>query len=130
MAAHDERRVLGRTPLEYDYSLGMVAPSGQLVFISGQTALGADGKVVGDNNLEAQTRYVFQSMRTLLEEAGGSLGHVVKLTTFITDMTRYADFARVRREFFQTPYPANTVVEVNSLIQPDLLIEIEAVAVI
>jgi hypothetical protein len=70
------------------------------------------------------------SICSLRAEAGGSLDDVATLTTFIRDMSRYADFAKVGREFFQAPYPANIVVEVSSLIQPGLLIEIEAVAAV
>lgn len=121
-------RVLGKSWTAY--SLGVVPPAGQTVYISGQVALDADGKIVAENDVEGQTRYIFGRMQELLKEAGGSMKNVVKLTTFILDMGQYAAFSKVRSEVFKDPYPASTVVEVSALVKPGLVIEVEAIAII
>jgi len=66
----------------------------------------------------------------VLEEAGGSLDDIVKVTVFITDMGIYDEVHEVRRRYFGEPYPASSMVEVSALIDPRLLVEVEAVAVI
>ena len=128
MSAQGERRVLGQTSA--NYSLGVIAQAGRLVCISGHVGMDQDGNVPAPFDLEAQTRHVFQQIEALLKEAGGSLANIVKLTTFLTDMSRYPEFAKVRRELFSPPYPASTAVEVKGLIKPELLVEIEALAIV
>jgi enamine deaminase RidA (YjgF/YER057c/UK114 family) len=128
MSAQSDKRVLGQTSA--NYSLGIVAPAGRLVCVSGQVGMDPDGNVPAPYDLEAQTRQVFAQIEALLGEAGGSLTSIVKLTTFLTDMSRYPEFAKVRRELFSPPYPASTAVEVKGLIKPELLVEIEALAIV
>jgi enamine deaminase RidA (YjgF/YER057c/UK114 family) len=121
-------RVLGKSTTAY--SAGLVVPAGQTVYISGQVALDAAGQIVAENDMTGQTRFIFEQIRKLLEEAGGSLKNVVKISTYVTDMTQYAAFAKVRGETFQPPYPTSTAVEIGALVKPGLIIEIEAIAVI
>ncbi len=90
----------------------------------------AGGNVVGEGDVEAQTEKVLENVVTVLEAAGGSLDDVVKVTVFITDMGQYDRIHEVRRRFFREPYPASSMVEVSALIDPRLLVEVEAVAVI
>lgn len=112
------------------FSAGVEAPAGRTVYVSGQVSMDADGNVVGEGDAEAQTEKVLENVVTVLEEAGGSLDDVVKVTVFITDMAHYDGIHGVRRRFFREPYPASSMVEVSALIDPRLLVEIEAVAVI
>lgn len=100
------------------------------IYVSGQAALDADGKVVGKGDTKAQTRQVFANIKTVLESAGASLGNIVKITVFTTDMSRLGETHEVRAEVLPDPAPASTAVEIKSLVFPDLLIEIEAIAVI
>jgi len=123
-----EMAVIG--PLGLKYSFGIVADVRRLAFISGQVALDESGAVLAPDNMEQQSKLVFQSMATLLAEAGASLGHVAKITTFVTDMSQYAAFTRVRNDVFEAPYPASTVVEVTALAKPGLVVEVEALAVL
>ena len=69
-------------------------------------------------------------IRAIVEEAGGTMGDIVKLTTFLTNMEDYAGFVEVRSEFIPAPYPAATLVEVSSLVRPEWLLEVEAIAVL
>jgi len=122
-----EKIVVG--PPNTSYSQGIVTDARRLLFIAGQVALDAEGRVVGLGDMTAQARQVFENMRAILEEAGGDLRNVVKITTFITNMAEFPAFAQVRREYFVTPLPASTTVEVTRLFREGLLVEVEAVAV-
>ena len=112
------------------FSAGVEAPAGRTVYVSGQVSMDAEGNVVGEGDAKAQTEKVLQNVATVLDEAGGSLDDVVKVTVFITDMGMYDEVHEVRRRYFGEPYPASSMVEVSALIDPRLLVEVEAVAVI
>jgi 2-iminobutanoate/2-iminopropanoate deaminase len=109
---------------------GVEAPTGRTVYVSGQVSLDAEGNVVGEGDVRLQTETVLEHVKTVVEEAGGGMEDVVKVTVFITDMGLYDEIHEVRRRYFSEPYPASSMVEVSALIDPRLLIEIEAVAVI
>lgn len=121
---------LPEPPREGAFSAGIEAPAGRTVYVSGMVSMDASGNVVGEGDIEAQTEQVLRNVRTALLEAGGDLSDIVKVTVFITDMSLYDHIHRVRRRYFEPPYPASSMVEVSALIDPRLLIEIEAVAVI
>ncbi len=112
------------------YSSGVEAPAGRTVYVSGQVAFDAEGNVVGEGDIKLQTETVLEHVKTVVEEAGGSMGDIVKVTVFITDMGLYDDIHEVRRRYFEEPFPASSMVEVSALVDPRLLIEIEAVAVV
>lgn len=105
-------------------------PGGRLVFCSGAVAFGPDGEVVGEGDIVAQTRQVMENLRMALEAAGATFADVVKITNYVVDVTEYPKIAPVREEYLTEPYPASTMVEVKGLMIPELLIEIEAVAVV
>jgi 2-iminobutanoate/2-iminopropanoate deaminase len=138
---HEERReAMARTQITNPklpapmrggaYSSGVEAPSGRTVYVSGQVAFDAEGKVIGEGDIKAQTETVLEHVKTVVEEAGGGMEDIVKVTVFITDMGLYDQIHEVRRRYFEEPFPASSMVEVSALIDPRLLIEIEAVAVI
>jgi reactive intermediate/imine deaminase len=112
------------------FSAGVEAPAGRTVYVSGQVSMDAGGNVVGEGDVRAQTEKVLENVANVVEEAGGSLNDIVKVTVFITDMAHYDGIHEVRRRHFGEPYPASSMVEVSALIDPRLLVEIEAVAVI
>lgn len=95
---------------------------GNQVFLSGQTSSG-DG-------MEAQARGVLTKIRHLIEAAGGSMADIVKMTVYVTDISKRAEIGKVRSEFFPGDKPCSTLVEVKALVTPDLLIEIDAVAIL
>jgi len=107
-----------------------VAKAGNTVYIAGQIALDADGNLVGKGDIEAQTQQVYANLQAILEELGGSLENIVKMTTYLTDRSRLDAFRRVRNRFFSDPFPPNTLLFVNGLAHPDYLVEIEAIAVL
>ena len=105
--------------------------AGNLLYISGTTAVGEDRKIVGKDDIAAQTRYIFEKFAKILETAGGSFNNIVETTDYFLTLEGYKETADVRREFFKgPPYPAATGVLVASLIRKDALIEIKAVAVL
>ena len=112
------------------YSSGVEAPSGRTIYVSGQVALDVEGNVVGEGDVKVQTEAVLEHVKTVVEEAGGGMEDIVKVTVFITDMGLYDEIHEVRRRYFEEPFPASSMVEVSALIDPRLLIEIEAVAVV
>ena len=101
-----------------------------IVFASGQVALSPEGQVVGEGDFDAQVRQTLENLRTVLEQAGGSLSDIVKLTVFLTDIANLRDFGRIKADFIQGPQPASTAVEVGSLALPPLMVEVEAIAVL
>jgi reactive intermediate/imine deaminase len=106
------------------------APAGRLVFVSGQISVDADGNVLGIGDIVAQTRQVMENLKLALAAAGAGFEDVVKITNYVTDKSEYPLVAPVREEYLHEPYPASTLIEVSSLIFPELKIEIEAIAVV
>jgi enamine deaminase RidA (YjgF/YER057c/UK114 family) len=103
----------------------------KFIFISGQLPLDANGAVVGANDIERQARVVFDNIEKSLRCAGAELHHIVKLTTYVTDILKHSPLVRkVRAAVFgsQTP-PASTMVEVPRFALAEILIEIDALAV-
>ena len=107
-----------------------VARAGNTLYIAGQIAKDLAGNIVGVGDLETQVRQAHTNLKTILEEAGGNLGSVVKLTTFLTHYGYIEGYRKVRGEFFQEPFPPNTLLIVESLAFPELMIEVEAIAVL
>lgn len=113
---------------QFLYSQGIQV--GDLLFISGQAALTEDGSIVGPGDFNAQAHQVFQNLKTVLNKVGADLNDIVKVTVFVTDMQNFPAFVELRREYFSPPYPADTIAQVQSLALPDLMIEIEAIAIL
>ncbi|HEU4342080.1 MAG TPA: RidA family protein [Candidatus Binatia bacterium] len=110
------------------YSQGIVVEGGKLLFVAGQTASDKDGNVVGKGDIEAQTHQVFKNISAVLQEAGGSLDHMVMTTTYITDRKYREGYNRVRQQYYKTSQPTSTLVIVTGLANPDYLIEIAGIA--
>jgi reactive intermediate/imine deaminase len=110
------------------YSPGWEVSGGRMVFVAGQIPWDAQGRTVCQGDVAGQTRQVFANVAAVLAEAGATLDDVIKITIFAADI-RYRDaINQVRSETFQPPYPASTQVAVAALVDPEWLVEIEAVA--
>ncbi|QTT74317.1 RidA family protein [Streptomyces mobaraensis NBRC 13819 = DSM 40847] len=109
----------------------VVIGTGRLVAVSGQVAFDEDGRVVGEGDIRAQARQVFENLRRCLAGAGASFGDVVKLTYFLTDVADLPVIREVRDEFVDAGcLPASSAVQVVALFRPELLVEVEALAVV
>ncbi|MBI3977492.1 MAG: RidA family protein [Chloroflexi bacterium] len=103
--------------------------AGNTIYVAGQVALDPSGTLVGPGNVEAQAVQVFENLRRVLAAAGAALGDVVKMTTFATHFAFRPTISEVRARYGLTQV-ASTFVVVESLASPDLLVEIEVVAVV
>jgi reactive intermediate/imine deaminase len=108
----------------------VVAATGRLIAISGQVALDESGRLVGPSDPEAQARQVFENLRRCLAAAGATFADVVKLTVYVTDLATMTAVRAVRDEYVDTTRPpASSAVQVAGLVLPELLLEIDALAV-
>ena len=129
------RAVTGKTlgpPLGM-YSHGMTAAPGELIVVAGQVGMEA-GRVVGPGDVAAQTRQALANVDAVLRAAGASMQDVIRFQTFLTSAADIDGFMRGRREAFPGyfpggVYPPNTLLVVSRLVNPELLVEIEAMAV-
>lgn len=103
---------------------------GQVVHVSGTTATDASGKLVGIGDPAAQARQALVNITAALEGAGARLEDVVRTRIYVTDISRWEVVGRVHGEFFARILPTTSMVEVRALIDPDMLVEIEAEAII
>ena len=103
---------------------------GRVVHVSGTTATDTSGKLVGIGDFAVQTRQALVNVQAALQRAGARLEDVVRTRIYVTDISRWEAVGRVHGEFFATILPATSMVEVRALIDPDMLVEIEAEAII
>ncbi len=103
---------------------------GNHIHVAGTTAVDNEGNVVGEGDPYLQARYVLQKIEVALQQAGAELTNVVRTRMYVTDISRWEEVGKAHGEFFSAIRPASTMVEVQGLIHPDLLVEIEAEAIL
>jgi enamine deaminase RidA (YjgF/YER057c/UK114 family) len=113
-----------------NYKMATRMDGGRLLYIAGQVAWDASGNIVGKGDVAAQAKQVFQNLRGVLQAAGGDLGNLMKITTYITKIEDFPAVAQARGSVFQGELPASTLIVVKSLFHPDFLIEVEGVAAV
>jgi enamine deaminase RidA (YjgF/YER057c/UK114 family) len=127
---HSRRFIKRDVPQTRAYSPAVITQGGTIVFLAGQTvSVDAAGKpLTGD--FDGQVRAIFAALGKTLEEAGGKLADMTTMTVFITD-ARYGDrFTQLRREIFGDNFPASALITVAGLARPELLVEVQGIAVI
>ena len=104
--------------------------SGRTIYIAGQVAFDKSGNLVGKNDFGAQATQVFENLKLALSAAGATFDNLVKVTTFVTDMSQISTLRTIRAMYYGKNAPASTLVQIGKLANEDLMIEIEAIAVI
>lgn len=111
------------------YSQAVVAPAGQLVFLSGQIGLVPETGVMVSDHFEPQVRQAFANMKAVIEASGGRIENIVKLTLFLTDLKQFPVANSIMAELIPQPFPARSTVGVSSL-PKDAQFEVEAIIVV
>ncbi len=126
----ERRNISGGSRFEPIVGYSRAVRVGSQVFVAGTTAVGANGGIVGPGDLYAQTKRVLEIIEGALAEAGASMKDVVRTRMFVTDVGRWEEAGRAHGEAFAEIRPATTMVEVSRLIDAEMMIEMEADAVI
>jgi enamine deaminase RidA (YjgF/YER057c/UK114 family) len=116
---------------ERAYSPAVKVSGGTTVYLAGHTGYQDERGQVYPGNFDAQVRTVFERLGKTLEAAGGKLDDIVTMTVFITDMANGARFTQLRKEFFKDErYPASALIGIKELARPEMMVEIQAIAVV
>ena len=110
------------------FSMGVVQGDGRIVHLKGQVSLDRKGRIVGKGDMKRQVRQTLDNMKIVLAHVGGTMADIISLTQYVTDIRQFMDAGAVRRNYFADPFPVTTTVEVSSLYDPDLMVEIAAIA--
>jgi enamine deaminase RidA (YjgF/YER057c/UK114 family) len=112
------------------YTHVVIPQRGRLVFIAGQVSADKAGNPVGKGDFKAQTKQVFENLKTAVAAAGATMADVAKINVYATDLSQLAALREVRQQYFTGNPPASTLVQVVGLARPEYLLEIEAIVVI
>ncbi|WP_082130224.1 RidA family protein [Aneurinibacillus tyrosinisolvens] len=124
-----KQQILTDFPLEKFFGYCPAIRIGNRIDIAGTAAI-KNGEVVGVDNPYEQTKFIIETIKDILHELGADLSRVVRTRIFVTDISTWQEVARAHGEFFKDIQPASTLVEVKALMNPRLLVEIEAEAII
>ena len=124
------RNISSGVPWEKTVGYSRAVRIGNVIEVAGTTAVDETGAVIGLDDPYRQAKYALEKIGRALDEAGAGFGDVIRTRIFVTDITRWEEVGRAHGEVFSEVRPASTLVQVASLVRPDLLVEIEATAVV
>ncbi|NCF20521.1 MAG: RidA family protein [Haliea sp.] len=110
------------------FNIAQAYRAGDFIFVSGQAALDLEGNIIGEGDFEAQAEQAFENLQAVLKAAGSGMDKLIKVNIYVTDMANFQSVVAIRERYFSPPWPADTLVEVSALALPELMIEIEGVA--
>jgi enamine deaminase RidA (YjgF/YER057c/UK114 family) len=125
----ERKKVLTGAPWESIVGYCRAIRVGNRIEVAGTTAM-KDGEVVGVGNAYEQTRFILQTIEEALKELGSSMSDVVRTRMFVADISKWEEIGKAHGKFFKEVQPVASMIEVKGLIDPDLLVEIEAEAIV
>ena len=129
MSATNRLNIPDGSPWEDIIGYSRAVRIGNTIEVAGTTAMNGN-ELVGENDVYAQTFFIFQKIEKVLEKAGASMNDVVRTRMFVTDISKWEEVGKAHAKFFATVKPATSMLEVSRLISPELLIEIEVTAIV
>lgn len=126
----EKQLISSGTIWEQKFGYSRAVKIGNLIFVAGTTAVDENGNVIGLNDVYKQTFFIYKKIEKALQQAGAEMKNIVRIRTFVTEISHFEQVLKAQGEIFSEIRPAATLVEVSSLIQPQLLVEIEADAII
>lgn len=122
-------KIFSGVPFEQTVGYARAVQAGEVVYVSGTTGTDPSGKVLAPGDVYAQTQQAVRNIENALKRLGLGLEHVVRTRIYLTDIDRWQDVAKAHAEFFGEIHPATSMIGVSRLIDPEMLVEIEATAV-
>jgi 2-iminobutanoate/2-iminopropanoate deaminase len=117
-------------PIRGYYSNSVKVSAGPLLFIAGQIPIDIDGNLVGKGDVAAQAEQVLKNIETIVKANGATMADIVKVTAYVTDINSLDKIAPVRLRYFPKDGPASVLVEVSRLVEPDIMLEMDAIVAV